>query len=103
MTGARCNQVDGLYVQPGGTSGPSMDMPCGIRIENAITSAPTTVSLRYSAGVGAQNTNGAKTSHAPAKLLAHAAQANLGRSDITASTTTAAPLATSFHDIAALR
>ena len=51
MIGARCGQLDGLYVQPGGTSGPgSMDMPCGIgmpgaRIAKTITSVPASVSL----------------------------------------------------------
>jgi len=51
MIGARCGQLDGLYDQPRGTSGPvSMLIPGaigipGARMANTMTSAPTNVSL----------------------------------------------------------
>ena len=51
MMGARCGQLDGLYDQPGGRSGPStMDIPRamgmpGARMAKTTTSAPTRVSV----------------------------------------------------------
>ena len=45
MTGARCSQVDGLYVHPTGTSGPSIFMRIGTRRANVTTSAPASVSF----------------------------------------------------------
>ena len=52
MIGARCGHADGLYDQPGGTSGPGiMRMPGmpGMSRTKAITSAPASVSLANAA------------------------------------------------------
>ncbi|MGI0042897.1 MAG: hypothetical protein ACRD47_04230, partial [Nitrososphaeraceae archaeon] len=72
--GALWSQDEGLYDHPNGTWVPDILPIIGIRTANTITNTPTSVSFRYVAASGAQNTTGAKASHRPTSAFAHAAQ-----------------------------
>src|SRR5919204_1795932 len=103
MIGIRCHHVDGLYVHPGGTSGPDMGMPCGIKIENVMRSAPTNRSLRYAAGLGTQKISGANKSQRPMKQLAHDAHGLAFAYPHAAHMSTSRPLMISLQIIPLLR
>jgi hypothetical protein len=109
--GMRCSQLDGVYAQPGGTSGPpimpAMLMPgiIGISTDSAISKAPTSVPLAYASGNGVQNTSGANSSHTPTKALAHCAQGwrRHALADNMLKAITRTPLSTSLQLISRLR
>lgn len=103
MTGARCSQLDGLYDQPGGMSGPAnIRMPGipGTRIEKAIASAPASVSIRNASGSDDQKTSGAKSSQIPTAQVAQRMMARSGEIDRKPRTTSSRPQAMSFQTIA---
>ncbi len=95
--GARCSQLDGLYDHPSGTWGPGICIIMGMRIANAITRVPTSISFAKAAALGVQNKSGAKASQRPTKVLAHAGQTCPERQAIAASAMTRMPLITSLH------
>ncbi|OIQ63866.1 hypothetical protein GALL_545890 [mine drainage metagenome] len=85
---------------------PAMLMPgiIGISTEKAITSTPTSVSLRYWAALGVQKSIGAKSSQRPTKVLAHwANQAVRLDSDSAPNAAIARPLSRSLRTSAVAR
>jgi hypothetical protein len=100
-----------LYDQPGGVSGPGVDISSwcarlgiiGRRTENAITSAPTIVSFPNAPASRVQSTSGARISQIPLTQRPQRARSKRGERVSAASTTMTIPVITSLAAIAGSR